>query len=143
MDALDSCAFKVTGAIKITKHRTNGRNWIQPAFTQLWNTFLKGVRQIQRLIKYLKEANVTLPKRSFHFMNSTTLSHRLSQKKALLIKVIEKAVPTIPEVCWVVVLIDELLCWSEMMSDVKEQRCPSENAQLSWFFSWGVCVCGV
>lgn len=95
MDALDSCGFKVTGAIKITKHRTNGRNWIRLVLTQLWNTFLKGVRQTQRLIKYLEETNFTLPKRSFHFMNSATLPHKLSQKKALLIKVIEKAVPTI------------------------------------------------
>ena len=77
---------------------------------------------------YLKETNFTLPKRSFHFMNSAALSHKLSQKKALLIKVIEKAVPTIPEVRWVVVLIDELLCWSERVSDMEKQRCPSENA---------------
>ena len=58
-------------------------------------------------------------------MNSATLSHKLSQKKALLI--IEKAVPMIPGVRWVVVLINELLCWSESTSDVKKWRRPSEN----------------
>lgn len=132
MDAPDSCDFKVTGTVKITKHRTNGRNWIWiVSFRPIGNTFFNAVRQIQRLIKYLKETNWTLPKCSFGFMNSATLSHNFPKKKTFLISIIEKAVPTIPEMLWVVVLLDELLWWNGRMLNMKNWRCPSENAQLS------------
>lgn len=60
-------------------------------------------------------------------MNSATLSHKLSQKKALLIKGVEKAAPKIPES----VLGDSTRRWATVLksvSEVKKQRYPSENA---------------
>lgn len=71
-------------------------------------------------------------------MNSATLSHKVSQKKALLIWGIEKAVPMIPEVHWVVVLVDGLLCWSERTLDVKKQMSFWKRLAKLTFFSWGM-----
>lgn len=72
------------------------------------------------------EGGLSLPKRSFHFLDSETLSHKLSQRKAVVIKIIENVVRTIPEVLWKVALIDEVLrcclsvkgCWLWRNTDV-------------------------
>lgn len=55
------------------------------------------------------EAGLGLLKRSFHFLDSETLSHKLSQRKAIVIKKIENVVCTILEVHCEVALIGKVL----------------------------------
>lgn len=50
------------------------------------------------------EAGLSLPKRSFHFLDFEILSHKLSQRRAVAIKIIENAVHRIPDVHWEVAL---------------------------------------
>lgn len=99
MNTIDSCDLKVTETIKLTKHKTNGRSWIQPVLIHLWNTSLHGDRQVQEELSIL-EAGLSHPKKSFNFLGSETLSHKLSQRKAIMIKIIEHVVHTIPK-CFV------------------------------------------